>query len=95
MKRLDDKMKRFTHFNAEPIPLGDGLNPPAIHLKQPWEIPCDLPSRNCIDCGKIHNMVVTDTVMETHKPLDKCYECIMKGCIYIPPTEKIHLTCDQ
>lgn len=85
--------ERFKKLNNELIPLGDGENPPAERLKQPYDIPCDILPRKCIECGKLHNMCVTDTIKETHTPLEKCYDCFWKNAfVYKPITEQIHLT---
>lgn len=90
----DEAMKnRFKILNnIEPIPLSDGIDPPAERMKETWEIPCTIPSRNCIECGKMHNMCVTDRIKETHTPIEKCYDCFWKNAfIYRPPKEKINL----
>lgn len=79
-------------YSDNTIPLSDGENPPAERLKQPWDIPCTIPSRNCTECGKMHNMCMTDTVKETHTPIDKCYDCFWKNAfIYTAPKERIDL----
>lgn len=70
--------ERFKKLNNELIPLGDGENPPAERLKQPWDIPCDLPPQICIECGRLHGYVITDMEKETHTPLEKCYDCFWR-----------------
>lgn len=47
-------------------------------------------SRKCIDCGKWHNTVIEDSnTKEILEYLDKCKDCIFKGCRYEPITELI------
>lgn len=47
-------------------------------------------SRPCMDCGKLHNMVIENTATkEVEQYLDKCYDCIFKECRYEPIKEHI------
>ena len=49
-------------------------------------------SRKCIDCGNWHNTVIENTrTGEVEEYLDKCRECIFKGCRHPPIDYPIHI----
>lgn len=71
---------RATKLSGEPIPLGDGVDPPAgkinpDYVQQPGN------SRRCVQCNKWHDTIVENTMTgERLKEIDKCIDCLMSGC---------------
>ena len=50
------------------------------------------PARRCSDCGKWHNTVVENTqTLEVLESVDKCMDCLFKGCRWEPIKEQITL----
>jgi len=50
------------------------------------------PARKCSDCGKWHNTVVENThTLEVIERIDKCMDCLFKGCRCHPLKEHITL----
>lgn len=84
--------KRYTKMNCEPIPLGDGDNPPAERINPDYKEQPSNP-RKCVECGKTHDTIVENTMTgERIEELSKCRDCLLFGSIrkkeYIKPVEE-------
>ena len=64
---------------GEPIPLGDGENPPAEVINPDYKQQPSNP-RKCIECGKTHDTIVEH--MGTGERLEELEKC--KGCLFKP-----------
>jgi hypothetical protein len=73
-------MSRFEKLNCEPISLGDGEDPPAHVINPDYKQQPSNP-RKCIECGKVHDIIVENTMTgERIEEVEKCKDCLFKNC---------------
>jgi hypothetical protein len=78
------KPPRYTHLNSVPLPLSDGLDPPAEALHMVFPEERSGKSRKCVKCGNLHDVVIHDTKTgKVLEELDKCKDCLF-SFVYKP-----------
>lgn len=83
--------RRYSKLSDNVINLGDGESPPAQKINPDYKRQPSNP-RKCIECGKIHDTIVEDTMTgERLSEIEKCKDCLMSGCLFNLRTDQVEL----
>ena len=74
--------KKYTQLTPEPIPLGDGIDPPSERIEESLPPP-ESEMLNCKKCGKRSSLYISNRIGNPSTPLDLCNTCFWENAFTV------------